>query len=136
MARASHQNNIVVHSSSLQNTVVPQSLNHSHQHLQGCCPYLAMIMMNCFCGIVDWQKVFSLISSQDHCQRYSPSLFSYTLRAGFEPAQNLEFRLCLIKLCSSDNHYTSVPQNTILWHRDINWLQKWLLHWILWTYTY
>ena len=22
-----------------------------------------------FCGMVDWQKAFSLISSRDHCQR-------------------------------------------------------------------
>ena len=50
---------------------------------------MMMIMMNCFCGMVDWRKMFSLISSQDHCQRYSPSRISDTTRAGFEPAQNL-----------------------------------------------
>ena len=39
--------------------------------------------------VVDRRKTFSLISSQDHCQR-SPSLrISDTLRAGFKPAQNL-----------------------------------------------
>ena len=32
-----------------------------------------MMMMNCFCGIVDQRKAFSLISSRDHCQRSSPS---------------------------------------------------------------
>ena len=42
-----------------------------------------------FCGIVDQRKVFSLVSSRDHCQRSSPSRISDTLRAGFEPAQNL-----------------------------------------------
>ena len=26
-------------------------------------------MMNCFCGMVDRRKPFSLISSRDHCQR-------------------------------------------------------------------
>ena len=50
---------------------------------------IMMMMMNCFCSMVDWQKAFSLISSQDHCQRSSPSQFSNTPRAGFEPAQNL-----------------------------------------------
>ena len=35
------------------------------------------------------KRCFSLISSQDHCQRSSPSWISNTLRAGFEPAQNL-----------------------------------------------
>ena len=48
-----------------------------------------MMMMNCFCGMADRQKAFSLISSWDHCQRSSPSRISDTPRAGFEPAQNL-----------------------------------------------
>ena len=34
-------------------------------------------------------KAFSLISSWNHCQRYSPSQISDMLQAGFEPAQNL-----------------------------------------------
>ena len=46
-----------------------------------------MIMMNCFCGMVDWRKTFSLIFSQDHCQRSWPS--QTTPQSGFEPAQNL-----------------------------------------------
>ena len=50
---------------------------------------MMMMMINCFCGMVDRQKVLSLISSQDHCQRFSPSRISDTPRAGFEPAQNL-----------------------------------------------
>ena len=45
-------------------------------------------MMNCFCGMVDRQKAFRLISSRDHCQRSSPSQISDTPRAGFEPAQS------------------------------------------------
>ena len=48
-----------------------------------------MRMMNCFCGMVDLRKAFSLISSRVHCQRSSPSRISDTPRAGFEPAQNL-----------------------------------------------
>ena len=48
-----------------------------------------MMMMNCFCGMVDRRKVFSLISSRDHCQRSSPSRISDTPQAGFEPAKNL-----------------------------------------------
>ena len=47
------------------------------------------MMMNCFCGMVDRRKAFSLISSRDNCQRSSPSRISDTPRAGFEPAQNL-----------------------------------------------
>ena len=50
---------------------------------------MIMMMMNCFCGMVDRRKAFSLISSRGHCQRFSPSSISNTLRAGLEPAQNL-----------------------------------------------
>ena len=46
------------------------------------------MMTNCFCGMVDRQKAFSLVSSQDHCQRFSPSQSSDTPRAGFKPAEN------------------------------------------------
>ena len=44
-----------------------------------------MIMMNCFCGMVDCQKEYSW----DHCQKFSPLRISSTLLAGFEPAQNM-----------------------------------------------
>ena len=50
---------------------------------------MMMMMMNCFCSMVDRRKAFSLISSRDHCQRSSPSRISDTPRAGFEPVQNL-----------------------------------------------
>ena len=50
---------------------------------------MMMMMMNCSCGMVDRRKAFSLISSRDRCQRFSPSRISDTPRAGFEPAQNL-----------------------------------------------
>ena len=46
------------------------------------------MMMNCFCGMIDRRKSFSLISSRDHFQRSSPSRISDTSRARFEPAQN------------------------------------------------
>ena len=50
---------------------------------------MMMIMtLNCFCGMVDRRKGFSLISSRDHCQRSSRSPISNTPRAGFKPAQN------------------------------------------------
>ena len=47
------------------------------------------IIMNCFCGMVDQWKVFSFISSWDHCQRSSSLRISDMPRAGFEPEQNL-----------------------------------------------
>ena len=48
-----------------------------------------------FCSMVDRRKAFSLIFSQDRCQRSSPSWISDTPRAGFEPAQNLSS--CLVE---------------------------------------
>ena len=50
---------------------------------------MMMMMMNYFCGMVDRWKTFSLISSQDHCQRSSSSGISDTPRQRFETAQNL-----------------------------------------------
>ena len=38
--------------------------------------------------MVDLQKALRLISSWDHCQRFSPLQISNTPREGFEPAQN------------------------------------------------
>ena len=45
---------------------------------------LMIMMMNCFCGMVNQRKVLSLKSSRHHCQRFSLSQISDTLRAGFE----------------------------------------------------
>ena len=50
---------------------------------------MMMMIMNFFCGMADRRKAFRLISSRDHCQRSSHLWISDTLRAGFEPAQNL-----------------------------------------------
>ena len=68
---------------------------------------MCLMMMNCFCGMVDRRKAFSLISNRYHCldQRSSSSRISDTPQAGFEP----ELRLYWMKLCSSDNHYTTAP---------------------------
>ena len=50
---------------------------------------MMMMMMDCFCGIADLRKAFSLISSQDHCQRSSLWRISDTQGAGFEPLENM-----------------------------------------------
>ena len=52
-----------------------------------------MMMMNCFSGMVDRQKACSLISSWDHCQRFSPLQISDMPQAVFEPVQNLSLGL-------------------------------------------
>ena len=70
---------------------------------------MMMMMMNCFCGMVDRRKAFSLISSRGHCQRSSPSRVSNTPRAGFEPAQNLSSDLvewsCAIMITITPRHH-------------------------------
>ena len=71
-------------------------------------------MLNCFCGMVDrrWRKAFSLISSQDHCQRSSPSRISNPPRAGFEPAQNLSLGLvewsCAVVITATPRRFVAV----------------------------
>ena len=40
----------------------------------------SLMMMNCFCGMVDRQKAFSFISSRGYCQRSSASRISNTPR--------------------------------------------------------
>ena len=45
--------------------------------------------INCFCGMVDQRKAFSLISRKDHCQRSSSLQISDTPQAEFESVQNL-----------------------------------------------
>ena len=48
---------------------------------------MMMMIINCFCGMVDRRKAFCLISSQEHCQRSSPSRISDRPGVGFERAQ-------------------------------------------------
>ena len=77
------------------------------------------MMMNCFCGMVDWRKAFSLISNRDHYQRSSPSRISDTPRAGFEPMQNLSLSLfewsCAIVITTTPSSYSS-RLNIIKWN--------------------
>ena len=53
---------------------------------------MMIIMIRCFFGKVNQQKVFSLISSQGHCQGFLPSQISDMPRAGFEATENLNSR--------------------------------------------
>ena len=58
---------------------------------------------NFFCMVVQWMVIILISSSCDHCNRSSPSRISDTFLA------RSEFKLSWMKLCSSDNHYTT-PQ--------------------------
>ena len=72
---------------------------------------MMMMMMNCFCGMTDRQKAFSLVFSQDHCQRSSPSWISDTPWARFELAQNLSSDL--VEWSYGYNHYIMTPQDLL-----------------------
>ena len=65
--------------------------------------YDVIIMMNCFCGMVD---------RRDHCQSSSPTGISDTPRAGFEPAQNLSSGFA--------EWSCAVLIITTLWHHLVN----------------
>ena len=62
----------------------------------------------------DRRKAFSLISSQGHCQRSSPSGISDTPRAGFQPAQNLSSGFvecsCAVVMTTIPRHYWTDKQ--------------------------
>ena len=68
---------------------------------------MMMMVMNFFCGMVDRRKTYSRISSQDHCQMSSPSRIS---ASRIWATAEHEFSLRWMKLCSSYNHYTTVPR--------------------------
>ena len=77
-----------------------------------------LMMMNGFCGMVNQRKAFSLISSRDHCQRSSPPWISDTLRAGYEPAQNLssgfdEWSCAVVITTIPRRHYDITVQEKI-----------------------
>ena len=73
--------------------------------------FVMMMMMNCSCGMIDWRKAFSLISSRDHCRRSSPSRISDTPRARFKPAPSLstgfvEWSCAVVIYTTPRRHYT------------------------------
>ena len=74
---------------------------------------MMMMMLNCFCDMVDRQNTFSLISNRDYCQRSSPSWISDTPWAEFEPAQNLSS--CLVEW-SFEVVITTTPQRRLITH--------------------
>ena len=79
---------------------------------------MMLMTMNYFCGMADRRKAFSLISSQNHCQRFSPSQISDTPLAGFEPAQNLSSgfveRSYAVVITTAPQHQTNGFQTELL----------------------
>ena len=80
---------------------------------------LSVMVMNCFCGMVYRRKAFSLISSQDHCQKFSPSRISDTPLAGFQPTQNRSSGLvewnCAVVITTTPRSLFLVQPRFLLW---------------------
>ena len=72
-------------------------------------PYQGLLIMKCFRGIaVGWKAIFPAGTTVgDSRHRKSP-----THREKIWTWAEPEFRLCPMKLCSSDNYYTTVPYLT------------------------
>ena len=74
---------------------------------------MMMMMMDYLCGMVDRLKTFSLISSRDNWEILTTSNLRHPTSRIWTCAEP-EFRLCWIKLWSSDNHCTTAPPHTQL----------------------
>ena len=75
---------------------------------------MMMMMMNCFCGMVDQRNAFtsyfqpgplSEILIVANLQHAASRIWTYA---------EFQFRLCWAKLCSSDNHYSTAPWRILL----------------------
>ena len=93
------------------------------------------MMMNCFCGIVDRRKAFSLISSRSYYQRSSPSRISDTPRAGFEPAHNLSSGFvewsCAVMITTTPRRHKHAPTYAYLYIHAFK--KKLTEFWKMWT---
>ena len=66
------------------------------------------MMMNCFCGMVGRRKTFRFISSRDMSEILTITNLRHATSRVRICAES-EFRLSWMKLCSSDNYYTTEP---------------------------
>ena len=84
------------------------------RHIAG--PKMMMMVINCFCDMVDRRKEFSLTSSRGHCQRSSPLRISDRPQARFEPAHNLSSGLvewsCVVEINTAPRRHSMVPWRT------------------------
>ena len=69
-------------------------------------PWLVMMMMNCFCGMVDWREAFT--------PYYQPGTLSEILTIAYlltccKQRLNLHRIWVQTLLCSSENYYTTAP---------------------------
>ena len=75
-----------------------------------------MMIINCFCGMVDRRKTFSRISSRDHSQISSLLQILNTREARFEPAQNLSSEFFWKSCAYRQPLHHGANSNRILFH--------------------
>ena len=73
-----------------------------------------MIMMNCFCRMVDWRKAFTPYSQLWPLSEILTIANLWHIASRVWTCAESESRLCWIKLCSSDNQYTMETLLTFL----------------------
>ena len=84
--------------------------------------------MNIFCGIIDWQKVFSFISRQDHIQRQILTIANlWYPTSRISTCTELEVRLSWLKLCCFDIHYTTTVPEMELFFNSLDEVGSWFL---------
>ena len=71
---------------------------------------VGMIMMNCFFSMFDQGKVFRLISSWDQLSGILTIANLRHVASRIWTCRESEFRLSWLKLCSSDDRYTTVQR--------------------------
>ena len=68
--------------------------------------------------LVDWRKVFTLVSNRVYCQRSSPSWISDKLRAVLKPAQNLNSGFvewsCAVVITTTTRHHRILLESKLL----------------------
>ena len=71
---------------------------------------LMMMMMVCFCGMVDRGKTFTPYFQPGPLSEILTIAILRHTTCKIWPCTESEFRFCWRKLCSSDNHYTTAPR--------------------------
>ena len=72
---------------------------------------MMMMMMNCFCRMIDRQKALMPYFQPGPLSEILTIANLWHAASRVWTCTESEFRLCLMKLCSSDNHYTTVPRS-------------------------
>ena len=84
---------------------------------------MMMMMMNCFCGMVDQRKAEPYFQPGLLSEIVTIANLRHATSRVWTCAES-EFRLWWMKLYSSDNHYTTASPTTLLYLRKIRWYWK------------